>query len=210
MKKFIFDSNGSFTLEATIVFPVFLALMLLLINFINVVMVYVAVDHAVSETAKQLATRAYPLKYLKATPATNPFQKGFSGVISNFGTLNGQSGQQISSVIASDAVTLIGNKIMGEASEAAVNSVMRTVAGEKIKELYPLYGIAERGLTITKVKMYNPNNNAGSGSSVNGIPLNNKDIAIAVEYRVKMPVPIFPLKEITLSNTAVERAWVED
>ena len=52
--------SGSLTLEATVVFPFFLALMLLLVCFVKVAMVYLAMDHAVGETVKLIAAPGIP------------------------------------------------------------------------------------------------------------------------------------------------------
>lgn len=152
MKKILRDSEGSLTLEATIVFPVFLALLLLLINLVNISLTYIAMDHAVSETVKQIAVQAYPLR-----------------------------------------------KIKGETTNIAVKALTKVAIMAKIKELYSLTDVAERDLKITEFIMYNPNS----------MP-EDKDIAVTVEYKIKFLVPFLPLQEIVLSNTAVERAWVDE
>ncbi|HEX3032559.1 MAG TPA: TadE family protein [Bacillota bacterium] len=61
------NESGSLTLEACVVLPVFLLFMLFIINLVNVAMIYLAMDHALSETVKQIATQAYRQKYV--TPA---------------------------------------------------------------------------------------------------------------------------------------------
>ncbi len=164
--RFVFNDKGSLTLEATLVFPVFLALMLFLINFLNVAAVYVAMDHAVSETVKEIAACTYPLKYLKSTPYI-------------------------------------------------VDTGTKVIAQKKIKEYYPLGNITDKDFTISRIKTYNPENKSvGSSLADHNLAehnqLNYEDIAITVKYKVNLPVPFFPLREVTLSNTAVERAWVDD
>lgn len=58
------NERGSLTLEACVVFPIFMLFMLFIINLVNIGMIYLAMDHAVSETIKQMATQAYKQKYL--------------------------------------------------------------------------------------------------------------------------------------------------
>lgn len=58
------SEKGSLTLEACVVFPIFMLFMVFIINLVNVGMIYLAMDHAVSETVKQMATEAYGQKYL--------------------------------------------------------------------------------------------------------------------------------------------------
>jgi hypothetical protein len=189
MKKILRDSKGSLTLEATIVFPVFLALLLLLINLVNISLTYIAMDHAVRETVKQIAVQAYPLKYLKAGP----------GVDSSL----------LPQAAGTGIVNIIGNKIKGEATNIAVNALTKVVISAKIEELYPLSNFAARDAKVTVLNMYNPNN-VPEGSGSNNNPWDNKDIAVKVEYKIKPLVPFLPLQEIVLSNSAVERAWVDE
>lgn len=191
MKKVLCDSKGSLTLEATIVLPVFLALMLLLINLVNISLTYIAVDHAVRETVKQIAVQAYPLKYLKSVPGSNNIQSEFDGYT------------------GSDIVNIIGKTIAGETTKIAINNMVRPIIKAKIKELYPLNDIAARDVKITVLNMYNPYY-VPEGSRSGDNLWDNKDIAVTVEYKIKLFVPFLPLQEIVLSNSAVERAWVDD
>lgn len=165
--KLFLNQRGSLTLEAVIVFPIFLALLILLINFVKITMVYVAMDHAVSETTKLLATQAYPVKYLRANLQLDILQ----GVQSE----------------------LLGQIIHGE----AVDQLLRS----KISSFYPLAQLKEQDFQITKIKL-GPLEQLGKQTS--------KDIALEVEYKVPLRVPFFPLRVISLTNSALERAWVDD
>lgn len=60
MKKF----RGSLSLEAVISFTVFISFMFVLMMMVKFAIIRVALNSAVSETAKQIATQAYPLSYL--------------------------------------------------------------------------------------------------------------------------------------------------
>ena len=205
VEKNLFGNKGSVTIEAAAIFPIFLAFMLLLINFINVATVYVAMDHAVSETLKQIAAHSYPLKYLKSTSKENRFAE----VMNSLGSLDAES-KDITTSLKSDIINEIGNQIKEKGTEYALNTGIKLVAQKKIKELYPLGNITNNDFTITRIKMYNPNNASGSGGDINGIQLNNTDLVITVEYKVNLPVPFFPVRQISLSNSAVERAWVDN
>ncbi len=176
MPKVLQNCKGSLTLEATIVFPIFLALLLLIINFIKVALVYVAMDHAVSETTKQIATQSYPLKYLY-TDRKLDFLEG----------------------VQAELLTKI---LQGEAIEKLVR--------EKIIQLYPLGKLKNEDFRIAQLKLYHPSPSQGQPVLINNQPLNQEDVLIRVEYQVMLRVPFFPARELTLSNTALERAWVDD
>ena len=188
LRRVFEDSRGSLTVEAAIIFPVFLAMMMAVINFINVVMVYVAMDHAVSETAKQIATHAYPLKELKT----------------NSKTLSLLTGEKMSQA---GIMGEIFNRVVAKGSSLALETVIKEIARERIKEIYPLGELDDADFQISRVSVYNPYGTAGS-SRINNVSLNNEDVAIVVEYRVKLLIPFFS-RMIPLSATAVERAWAD-
>lgn len=188
LRRVFEDSRGSLTIEAAIIFPVFLAMMMAIINFINVVMVYVAMDHAVSETVKQIAAHAYPLKELKTDSKT----------------LNLITGEKMSQA---GIVGEIFNRVVAKGSSLALETIIKEVARERIKERYPLGKLDDDDFEISRIAVYNPNGAAGS-SRINNVSLNNEDVAIVVEYRVRLLIPFFS-RMIPLSNTAVERAWAD-
>ncbi len=212
MKGLLADNEGSITLEATIAFPVFLGLVLLLINVINVAAHYVAMDHAVDESVKLIAAGSYPLCYLNAgvntsnSKAVETVQK----LASSQATINTDSGKQAAAAWGSDLFTKIAGEWLKRGTGSALEPVIRQIVTHKIREMYPLGSLNPEDFEITEIKVFNPNNTTKSNGSVNGIPLNNEDIALVVRYRVRITVPFFPLKELVLSNCAVERAWVDD
>lgn len=58
------NRKGSATVEACIAFPAFLCVLFILMFFIKLACISITLDHAVNETAKQLATSAYPVSFL--------------------------------------------------------------------------------------------------------------------------------------------------
>ena len=56
--------KGSVTVEAAVVIPVFLSFLFILMFFVKVACVNITLDHAVNETAKQLATSCYPITFI--------------------------------------------------------------------------------------------------------------------------------------------------
>lgn len=55
------NEKGSMVVEASLIMPVFIAFIILLITMIRISMVEIALDHAVSEATKQVATHIYPV-----------------------------------------------------------------------------------------------------------------------------------------------------
>ncbi len=60
-RKFLRNKKGSIIVEASIIFPLFLAFLLVLISLVYVCALEIALQSAVSETVKQLSTHAYPV-----------------------------------------------------------------------------------------------------------------------------------------------------
>lgn len=58
------NKRGSLTVEACIAFPVFLFFFFMLIFFVKFACINITLNHAVSETAKQLATTCYPISFI--------------------------------------------------------------------------------------------------------------------------------------------------
>ncbi len=66
MSKHRHKNRGSLTVEACIAFPVFLCFFFVLLFCVRFACISLTLDHAVNETAKQIAAAAYPVKYLNA------------------------------------------------------------------------------------------------------------------------------------------------
>lgn len=208
LKPRLTNQQGSLTLEAVIVFPVFLVIMLALINFMKICMVYVAMDHAVSETTKQVATHVYPLKYLQVA-TVDQTQKDVLKVIENLAPLNGNSMDKIKQAAKSDLVYLLGGQYIQDTTGKIVSEAIEAVVRKSIKDTYPLGNLNQDDYRIVQATIYNPNKPEGNNGKLGNLTLNNEDIALVVEYKVKLPIPFIFLNEITLSNTSVERAWIE-
>lgn len=179
------------TLEATIVFPVFLAFLLLLINFIKVGMVYLAVNHAVSETAKQIATHAYPLVYVKK------------------GVDNLESKMEVSDIasLESDTARDLLDAVKENASQEALDKIMGRLVTSMLQEYLPAGVISSEQIDID-VRMCNPWAEDDSVYNFYGMEINKDDVAIAASCRVKLLFPFAGAREISLSSLAVERAWL--
>lgn len=58
------NDKGSITVEASIVLPMFISVFFILIFMVKLVCTEILLDHAVSETAKELAASAYPISLI--------------------------------------------------------------------------------------------------------------------------------------------------
>lgn len=63
-KRYGKNDKGSLTVEAVLSLPIFLCFFMLLLFSIKTAVIHITLDFAVNETAKQLATAAYPMTFL--------------------------------------------------------------------------------------------------------------------------------------------------
>lgn len=210
MLSFVDKNRGSMTLEAAFIVPLFLLFLVGLINFINVVMTYVAMDHAVSETSKLIATHSFPLRDIGSITSLAVGQT--TGEKNKIPTveevLSGSvPAEQIALQYGFTMLDKSLQKLAQEGVGAASDAVIQDVVKSKLIEYYPFKKLGEDDFRLTEVRVFNKDSK--KDLKINGITLNLEDIAIVVVYKVKMPVPFFSFKEITLTNTAVERAWAD-
>jgi|GEM_PF-1844894 len=213
-KQLVSGDRGSLTVEAALIFPFFLAFMIGMVNFINIAVVYIAMDHAVSETVKQVAAHSYPLKHLTAAGQTGPGLAA-AGQTGPGQAVPGQSGDiALLNELLAPVIKHGSGALPEKTGRLVLENGLKTIAAGKIREICPLEGISNEDFAITRVRMYNPwtvddDGRDTSEDTVNGIVLDNEDIAVTVEYSVRLVIPFFP-GTLTMSNTAVERVWADD
>lgn len=147
------QEDGSIILETALILPVFVCLLLAITNFINLATIYLAMDHAVGETVRQMAAHTSAYRYVDEN-------------LSAFGSME---------------------PLVRQSAGPAVDVLVQTAIRTKIKSYYPLSKLQDKDFTLTNIKV-------------------NEEIAVTVVYRTRLAVPFFS-REITMANTAVERAW---
>lgn len=70
------NKQGSLTVEACLALPVFLCFFFLLLFFVKIACINMELDHAVKETARQLAASAYPLNFVNEFVDSNTDPEG--------------------------------------------------------------------------------------------------------------------------------------
>jgi len=186
------NTKGSITLESAIICPAVFAVLLLLINFVRLSTAYLAVDHAVGETVKQVAAHSYPLLYVK---------NGSSRIMEK---LNAQgSGWNMWDTEAA-------RELMAEAAGLGLDAGLKRYAESKIPDYLIPGVISPDDIRITSAKMCNPWSAGGENAQRRGKDLTSKDVMLEVEYRVRIWAPVMGGRDVTLINTAAERAWLDD
>lgn len=184
------NENGSITLEAALVLPVFMLFIVFMASIIRISVAEIALNKSVNETTKIIATHAYPATILAEEA---------SGVVS--GKLSGLSLGEIS---LTDVEELIGTSMreyldldvsganfLSDIGTSAISPIIR----EKFAENMNTDLASIDNLTV-EVEM--PGSLNGGEDSYLGI---------SASYDLDLTVP-FVEKTITLKKQAYERLWV--
>lgn len=204
---FFKKENGSIVVEATLVLPFFLLFVIFLTSMIKLAIYDVAVEHAVSEATKQIATHAYPVLYAKDAAKSGfdktPVGQNFNTYMTEASAMKDQidanigliSGIFDSSIGSSYNLTLDKLKGMltggiGVGGEAAslLSPVVRHYSDVKLAN--------KEDLIVTKVTLPNILVNGGSPY-----------LGIEVSYKVDLPLP-FVKKQLEIKKQAYERVWI--
>lgn len=214
LRHAITKQSGSITVEASLVFPLFCAIILLLVNIINVAIVQISMDYAVSETAKKIAAYSFPLKYLKEGTDFALEKTNISKYLENAANMEqgSKSSQILSGQLMSSSNIILNSwrNFVYKGAGSSIEEIIKKIAQKEICEIYPLGNLGQTApFSISGFKIYNPfDMDSGNGTSVNG-ELDKEDVRIVVDYKVKVFIPFCPLKEIKMRSMAIERAWVD-
>nr|WP_275671699.1 hypothetical protein [Paenibacillus ginsengarvi] len=204
-------------MEATVVFPFFLAFVLALVCLIKLTVADMALQHAVTETAKQMAASAYPVELL-ANEAKQAYSQSSVGVTAGewLGKITAardkllqgeQWAEDYKAFIPDFAVQLVEwEQVKREQTEQMAQDEVAQFFEERIaplirsafKQAVLRYADANvlkaDRLTVTEVEL------------PSFTEPDKKFIGITAQYAVKLPIP-FVNKSITLRKKAYERIW---
>lgn len=185
------NEEGSITLEAAVFMPFFILFLVFLIFMIKFALVDIALNQASSETAKEVATQAYPIdkaaqiatdlvaknvKYSEIAKDANAVRKQLQSDLSEHGFGD----------IMFDSVEEAGETVISSVGSAALTPIVKRHLGPAVE-----YGFIE----MDKVKV----------SSV--AIKEGKFIELVVEYEIVLPIP-FITRTFKMQKKAYERLWI--
>ncbi|MEK3723493.1 pilus assembly protein [Paenibacillus sp. FSL H8-0034] len=219
--KFIHREEGGIVLEASLVLPLFLSFILLLIAFIQVSLAEMALQSAVSDTTKVVATNMYSIDLIYQEAKSKWDQSSAKGLMDT--TLDKID------MVKSKAVQ--GEEFVDEYERWIPEPVVKLMqwektqreqleawsqagteeAKQKIEAIYkPLLNSAVTPLVVTYANKSRLKPERLQVTKVIMPDLNNKEeafIGIEAQYEVPLTVPFFR-KAIVIRKHAFEHAWV--
>ena len=128
--------NGSLTIEAVISFTIFLSFMFMLLTIVKFSLVRITLNAAASETAKQIATSAYPMSYL--IEYENSVNEGADQYEEKMSLTESISNEDLSNSVS---------ELFGINSEEVSNAVSTMT---KVKDLFFGENSAEAGVSLVR------------------------------------------------------------
>jgi hypothetical protein len=216
-KQIIANQSGSIVVEASIILPLFICFVMILNCFIQVTIVQTALQTAVSETNKQIATHMYPVQLLYAEAKEK--------------AVNSRSGVMIQQVL--DQIAQARSKVtdsedfVGLYASYIPEPIVQLLEWEKKKrELYENQGhnLAQQTVDIftpllnkafTKLVLQFADTGILHAARLNVVEVKLPDlegngdklVSIEAQYDYQLPLPFFH-KTISLRKRASERIWV--
>lgn len=183
--------KASITLEAAIVMPFFVAFLLVMIAMVKVAMLQMALQGAVNETVKQLATHAYPAYVIQAdlvdAAGETEWGKAFLESVDSAGQVWSDV-KEAESLVQSVGINLNITGPIEQAIKQFIDS-LACAAAEPVVEAY------------ADTKILDPAN-----LTVSRVMFNNEFLGIEAQYHYKMVVPFFK-PDLILRAQAAEKLW---
>lgn len=188
-RNLVRNSDGSLTLEAALVMPIFLLFTVFLATMIRIAVADMALKQSVSETTEVIATHAYPAALAEAE---------MRGALDSF--IKNQTEEEFS---LSEAEDLLGTAF--EAFDIDLHGYLEQVAGDG-----PV-----RNMVVSKFEQANPDPFFSSDrievdilESPSSLSSSNSPLfGISATYDLGIQAPFID-RTITLEQRAFERMWV--
>lgn len=189
--------TGSLTVEACIIFPVFLFFILFLLLGVQLACITMALDHGVSETAKKLATSAYPLSLLnEMEEELLPGEQLPANFLPELNTL------------LSEGFNTSYHDLKGQGKYRIAEELLKQyLTGSLVKKDYLILRQVELPASDPEFESRKKSADDTSETLIPGKDYDQDDVVIQVEYHFRVPLP-FAKQPLALRHTAVEKAWL--
>lgn len=207
--------KGSITVEAAIVLPVFLCVVISVVSLIKVVYTHEMIQFALSETVDEMASSAYLFRISGLQDLNSSINEGlkqnsqlFENQIDAYGNLNGilvtgesvlsnpmEELKSIAAYIAKGGYGDIKTELLNPLVRIYMKKYLSSGTGQDVNEKLKALNIRNgfEGLDFDKSKFF-----------IN----DNEDIDIIVEYTIDLPIPLKIIPKLVLVQRASAKAWL--
>jgi hypothetical protein len=121
--KIIKKSRGSITIEACVALPIFLGFFIMILIMIKIACINIVLNHAVNETAKQLATTVYPISFLNEFENKIVDEYGEQGISSMQGSIKDVAYNTLKDTVDSATADIF----LGNISMTDINNILNPI-----------------------------------------------------------------------------------
>ncbi len=219
------NRRGSLTVEAAIILPLFLCFFFFMVFVIKAACIHISLDHAVQETAKEIAASAYPLSLINEmvdeleikedadVVSTASGERLLAELIA--GEIDGEGLQKILTELGSrEFVEHIGYGQKKQLQERIVTALLKkNLTGSYVNPEEVYLSLVDFPQSEWE---YEENRKAGGDYDQNyrkaGLQpeqdFGKDDVVIQLEYKLTVPFAFLESWQITLRHAAVEKAWL--
>jgi hypothetical protein len=217
LKSLLAKTSGSIVVEASLILPVFLSFVLVLNSFIQITIAQIALQTAVSETTKQIATHMYPVKLLYSAAESKITGSQTGKIIQQVlqqieearSKVTGSEDlvEQYASYIPQSIVLLLEwEKQQREHIEANGQDISQQMLDRTFNPLLN-QAFTDLVLQFADNQVLRPNNLKVVAVQLPNLVSSEALIAIEAEYDVQLNLPFFH-RTLALRKRAVERVWI--
>jgi hypothetical protein len=221
-------SKGSITVEACVIFPVFISIFFLLLFLIKFACTGMVLDHAVNETAKEIAASAYPISFINELEDEKIQEYGNVRIpdpeeeLEKLGNVLNETDvtDALKDILEDYSKGIIGNivDVITPAYWEMKSSVKYSIAETMLREHLdsPLINPENASLQLIEFPQGKEEYSARSRSAIYGKlgltpgkDFGKDDVVLQLEYRYSVNLPFMEPLDIRMIHTAVERAWIK-
>ena len=225
---YVTNQRGSVTVEAAIALPVFICLIVSVVFVVKVVYVHEMIQHAIDETANQIADLGYIFYVSGAGEIHDSIRDGIDSkaeIFRRHSTDIINALNDLENIEEIDQAVETIEDVMEEVSEnpleelksiafhiasGAFNDVktqlIRPLVKQNIKKYLKVDEAADINTKLLGLNIENGFDGLNFNKS-NFFKDRNNDIEIVVEYRMSLALPVKILPEIKMVQTACAKAW---
>jgi len=214
--------KGSVTVEAAIVLPVFLCIIISIIFLIKVVYTHEIIQHAIDETANEMASASYLYHVSGMQGIHDSLRDGMDSraeVFKNYTDAFLESYKDLNNIISAvDAAEEIAENPVRELESLAFSLAEGQFDDIKTQLFLPLLKLyikkylvtaESKDLDVRLQKLNIAGGYEGLDFSRSGFfEDENNDIDIVVRYKIDLPVPVRLLPSLTIMQRAAVKAWL--
>ncbi len=204
--------KGSITVEAAIVMPFFICLMVSFLFFIRIVFTLEVIQQSIDEAARDLAVSGYIFRESGLEEKLADFSKeitvpqfqDFISILENISLLDSEENGRLPEY--ADILKNPGHYLVERGKTSIVVPFVRLCLENRIREIYGISDL-EKGLKFLGIRdgLYGFDF-SGSSYMENG----TEDIVITARYRIHLPLPVRILPDMVVVQKACCRAWCGD